>query len=120
MYVHAKSPQENPATDEKTFIDILQDVLDGKRIQGLAIAIQPTSPRQRLSMDRMFVLAKKAGFESYAFILDPPRGGRSTDFEGVRDRVLAGDPMAQVFKLDARRFAVLNSEAIRVLARLPY
>ena len=120
IYVHAPSPQEHPQTDIKIFRDILQDILDDAKIQGIVIAIQPTCPTQRLSMEEMFEAAKNAKFESYAFILEPPYGGRLTDFESVQKRVLANDKNAQVYKLDGRRFGILNAEAIRALSRLPY
>ena len=120
IYVHAASPQEQPRTDEPAFRRILQKVLRSATIQGIVIAIQPTEPNQRLSMDTVIGLAGQSSFESFAFVLDPPYNNATINFGFVRDRVLASDPNASVFRLDGRRFAILNSEAIRALARFPY
>jgi predicted kinase len=120
IYVHTASPQEKPETDEERFKIILKQVVKDAAIQGLVIAIQPTMATARLRMEVMFQLAKKAGLLNYAFILDPPRNDASINFEYVSKRVLEGDPDASVFKLNGRRFAILNAEAIRALSRIPF
>jgi energy-coupling factor transporter ATP-binding protein EcfA2 len=120
IYFHSRSPQEHVPENEEIFKELLEDVSKDKKVQGIIFAIQPTTPQKRLSMDKMFELTKKADLENYAFILDPPYGKASVDYEEVKKRVMDKDPFAHVFKLDGRRFAILNAEAIRALSRFPY
>ncbi len=121
IFVHSTSPQEHPATNQAAFDRYLRNAKEKANLQGLVFAIQPTKPRRRLLMETMFNLAKQRGFECYAFILQPPyKNGEVMKFDEIRDRVLSGDSTAKIFALDARRFAVLNAEAIRSISRLPY
>jgi predicted kinase len=120
IYFHARSPQEHAPEDEETFKELLEDLSHDKKVQGIIFAVQPTTPRKRLSMDKMFELTKNAGLENYAFVLDAPYNEASVDFDEVKGRVIGIDPLAHVFKLDGRRFAILNAEAIRALSRFPY
>lgn len=122
IYVHASSLQENPQTAESDFKIVLQDVKKRLNSQGLVIAIQPNAPNKRLLMETMFDLARQAGFESYAFILEYPFDGerlKPTLLNKIKSRVQESDSDARVFTLDGRRFAVLNAEAIRSLSRFP-
>ena len=121
LFVHAPSPQEFGKTDEGAFDKFLQRCKRSQQIQGLVSAIQPTLPNRRLSLEKMFSLARQRGFESCAFILEHPyKGVRIGNFERIKERVLNTDPNARVFALDGRRFAILNAEAIRSLCRLPF
>lgn len=126
IYVHAPSPQERPSTDEAAFGKLLGRVATNKACQGLVIAIQPTLARERLRMERMFEMAREAGFESYAFVLEFPFNDKKQaekrigNFENIKKRILDSDPETSVISIDGRRFASLNSEAIRSIARFPY
>jgi energy-coupling factor transporter ATP-binding protein EcfA2 len=125
IYVHAPSPQEDPKTNEVVFSKILDKVLATGGCQGIVIAIQPTLPLRRLRMERMFEIAKKKGLESYAFIIEYPfdkkkSSGRIGNFEVIKKRISRSDPSASVVAIDGRRFASLNSEVIRSIARFPY
>jgi predicted kinase len=123
IYVHAASPQENPKTTEAAFKIILRDVKKNINSQGLVTAIQPNAPNKRLLMETMFDLAKQAGFESYAFILEYPYSGRRLEptlLNKIKSRVQESDSDARVLTLDGRRFAILNAEAIKSLSRFPY
>jgi hypothetical protein len=120
IYFHSRSPQEHARQNEKTFKELLVDVSKDKNVQGIIFAAQPTVPRKRLSMDKMFELTRKAGLENYAFVLGVSNEGASVDFDEVSGRVLECDRSAHVFRLDGRRFAILNADAIRALSGLPY
>jgi predicted kinase len=121
IFVHAPSPQEFGKTDEGVFNEYLQRCKRRQQIQGLVSAIQPTFPSRRLSLEQMFSLASRHGFESYAFILEHPyKGGKIKNFERIKNRVLKIDSDARVLALDGRRFAILNADVIRSLCRLPF
>jgi energy-coupling factor transporter ATP-binding protein EcfA2 len=126
VYVHAASPQEDPRTNEGAFTRILNRVKADASCQGLLIAVQPTLTRERLRMERMFEIARQAGLETYAFVIEFPfdkkrlaQGGIG-NFENIKERILKSDPKAKISSIDGRRFAILNSEAIRSIARFPY
>lgn len=126
IYVHAPSPQENPRTSERVFIKILDEVNKNLSCQGLLFAIQPTFAYKRLRMERMFEIACEKGFEGYAFVLEFPfaGGGKSSNigkFKSIKQRILdSSNSKANVFAIDGRRFASLNSALIRSVARFPY
>jgi predicted kinase len=120
LYVIAASPQETGLT-AADFQRILNLILRTPLAQGLIAAIQPSQPTRRLRMEQMLDMARQSGFETFAFVLDPPRQRRNLQsFDEIRERILQADPVAQVVRLDGRRFAVLNAEAIRAISRVPF
>jgi predicted kinase len=119
IYVLAPSPQELPVIGEEDFTSILQDVTRDETCQGVVAAIQPTLPTKRLSMEKMFDLARKFRFESFAYVLEFPfcKGKKLEDrignLENIKTRILGIDSEAKVFPMDGRRFACLNADLIR-------
>jgi hypothetical protein len=77
-------------------------------------------------MERMFEFARQAGLETFAFVVEFPFNSKKSsqkrigNFENIKTRILESDPEARVSPVDGRRFASLNSAAIRSIARFPY
>jgi energy-coupling factor transporter ATP-binding protein EcfA2 len=129
IYVHAGSPQEQHRynrTDLPEFRRQLRKVLRNRAAQGAVYAIQPTDPSKRLSLEEMFEEVAKDGlFETHVFILNPPRNeARKRDSESLTkllDRVKSCKvDVRNIHILDARRFAILNADAIRSISGVPY
>ena len=129
IYVHAASPQEQPQknrTDLPEFKRQLRVVLRDRSVVGAVYAIQPTNPNKRLSLDEMLLEVVKNGlFETYAFILYPPRNRtKGSDRKSLKDLLnrveSCGVDVRNIHTLDGRKFAILNADAIRSISGVPY
>jgi len=118
IYVVASSPQE--AGLSQTELDNILDTVRRRRnIVGLVMAIQPTYPHTRLSLEDIIRSAQiRSAFSIFTFLLDPPfQNGEAVDMEDVRERL--GNLNVAPHYLDARRFPHLNAADIRTIVGIP-
>ena len=118
IYVVASSPQE-AGLSQIELDNILDTVRRRRNITGLVMAIQPTNPRTRLSLENIINSALTRNvFTIFAFLLDPPfSNDGEIDVEEVRRRL--GNLGVIPRYLDARRFAHLNASDIRTVVGIP-
>lgn len=118
IWVIASSPQEDPLNRMK-FANILRSVRQERDIIGIIIAIQPTKPWKRLSLEYIVQKAQTAGnFNIFAFVLDPPyEDGEVTDVNRVSNRL--ANLGVVIHFLDGRRFAFLNAMEIKTITGIP-
>ena len=116
VYVICSSPQELPLTTQE-LKTILKACTANPKCRGLVMAIQPTSPTKRLSMETIFqVVASLGYFQSHAFMLAPGRVGGSPDTTAIVARL---KPLKlKPITLDGGRFAMLNAQVINKHARI--
>lgn len=94
---------------------LLNEALANTSCCGVVIAIQPTNPSARVSMEDIYDIAIRLGFNPYGYILNPPNKGNPTNAIGIKNRLTAqGVKPSNIFELDARKFGILNAETIRV------
>ncbi len=104
------SPQEEQLSLVK-LRELLKLAADDPNCRGVVIAIQPTRPRTRLSMEQIFdAVINCGGFQLNAFVLDPERNGEPANTEVIVSRLSQFDPRIQ--KLDGQRFAGINARII--------
>jgi Fe-S cluster assembly ATPase SufC len=119
IYVIASSPQEQ-GLEYELFKGILNRVVNEDSILGMVMAIQPTKPVKRLSLEDIFREVQSTGkLASTAVILHPPykKSKSSPDPNVVRKRLKALN--IDLHELDGRRFAHLNAATVRQLAQMP-
>lgn len=121
IFAIAGSPQEQPL-EPVEFERILEQVISEDSTLGLVMAVQPTEPRLRLSLQDIFRAVQATGrFQTTAVMLHPPYkdpdSGESPDPNDVRKRLKALNVDLHV--IDGRRFAHINATAIRQLAQMP-
>jgi hypothetical protein len=94
---------------------LLTEAFNDPDCNGVVIAIQPSIPRSRVSMEQIYQIAIKTGFNSYGFILNKPYQGQHSNANLIRERLIRqGLTHSNIFELDARKFSILNAEIIRV------
>jgi hypothetical protein len=116
IYVICSSPQERPLTLQE-FRKILKACTANTKCRGLVVAIQPTSPTKRLSMETIFQEVASSGyFQSHAFVLDPGRVGGSPNTAAIATRLkpFKLKPVA----LDGGRFAMINAQLVNKRTRI--
>jgi hypothetical protein len=117
IYVVASSPQEE-RLDIQELRSKLKLVAKDRSLLGFVIAIQPTRPRSRISMEDIFACAREvSGFSMYAFLVEPKYGKASARYDEVKSR-LQPFPVRLAI-LDGRRFAYLNAAQIQKTTGLP-
>jgi len=109
IFVICGSPQEQDLSLDE-LKDILKMVDSDSNCTGIVMAIQPTEPTRRLSMEDIFGEVKAAGsFQINAFTIDPNWRDARLD-TSVAPRLSALSVNSQ--KLDGRRFSIVNAAAI--------
>ena len=110
IHVICSSPQERPLTLQE-LRRILNACAANRKCRGLVMAIQPTSPTKRLSMETIFQEVFSLGFfQSHAFTLAPGRVSGSPNTAAIVTR-LKPFKLKQII-LDGGRFAMLNAQVI--------
>jgi hypothetical protein len=104
------SPQEEALLFAK-LRELLKRAAADPNCRGAVMAIQPTRPRKRLSMETIFGEVRDCGgFEVSTFIINPDRKGDRTDLEAITARLCK---LGLKFEtLDGRRFARINADII--------
>lgn len=74
------------------------------------MAIQPSVPNKRLSMEDVLTEARRQHFVVHAYVLDPEHNGSTGAHASVSARLQGLGFVAQ--PLDARRFAHINATLI--------
>ena len=116
IFVICGSPQEQSLSLSQ-LRTLLKAASSDRACRGVVIAIQPTRPHSRLSMETIFQEADNCGgFEMNAFIIDPERDGKAASTSSIRTRLGAFDVKIQT--LDGRRFALSNAQIINDAARV--
>lgn len=125
IYVIASSPQEkklsqNEGNERNEFQNILTQVGQDKKCRGLVMAIQPSRPRIKLSLEDIIQEVQNTNsFEPYLFILEPiysqPPEAQSISTD-VNRRLRNTGLVPQV--LDGRRFAFLNARNINQTSQM--
>jgi hypothetical protein len=123
LYVVAASPQESSVPSWK---DIRRQLLVSARsrvVVGAVMAIQPTRPYSRPSLEEVVAYAVRCGFRVVTFVLRPPyrptssAARRSWSGSDVGERLHTFRVRPPV-TLDGRRFALVNAKKIAASARL--
>lgn len=110
IYVICSSPQERPMTLPE-LRKILKACASESNCRGLVVAIQPTSPTKRLSMETIFQeVASIGSFRSHAFILAPGRDGEAPNTATIAARLKPIE--VNPIPLDGRRFSLINAQVI--------
>ena len=120
--VIASSPQEDPLSHKK-FTNILNSIIRDNAVIGIVMAIQPTYPRKRLSLEEIIKTAQETKqFNIHAVIIYPSynsdNSGVDIDVQDVKAR-LQKLRVSSAKVLDGRRFAYLNAHDIRESTGLP-
>jgi len=107
------SPQEQPITFRQLRKEMQAAAINARSL-GMVIALQPTHPTSRLSIEDVFQMADSFDFERHVFVISKSyKGSRGTDPEVIRDRLVKFDFEKPIRPLDARRFGHVNASAIR-------
>jgi hypothetical protein len=110
VFVVCGSPQEQPLSLLE-LRRLLKAAAANPKCRGVVMAIQPTRPHSRLSMETIFhEVANSDAFEMNAFIIDPGRNGRPANAEEIKSRLSAF--AAKIETLDGQRFALINAQII--------
>lgn len=118
IYVVCGSPQEDPGKlrDLDELKGILDEVASREGCIGIVMAIQPSQPSIRLSMDEIFQEVQRRKFQIHSYVLDPGRGGNTTPVAAVNTRL---KPFGVVStSVDGRRFAQLNAEFVNSVTHI--
>lgn len=107
--VIGSSPQEK-ALSLAQLRAILKRAAQNSACNGVVCALQPTFPRERLSIEDVLAEALAQGFAVHTFILDPEHLGTTGNMNTVKPRLPKG--ISPPTALDARRFAYLNASII--------
>lgn len=113
IFVFSGAPQElgTSITDIESW---MKDCKTRKGCNGMIMAIQPTKPNKRVSMENILKKAMVHGFEVFAFIIEPgyknEYNGRYTDVPSSLKNVRV--PKSNVFKVDGRRFSLYSANYI--------
>ncbi len=116
IYAIASSPQEDPL-DRERFREIIEQVARDESILGLVMAVQPSWPATRLSLEDIFQIVQ-GKLSPTAVMLHPPYNddGASSP-QSVQARLKPFGVTLTV--LDGRRFAYLNASDTRGLTGIP-
>ncbi len=110
IYVICSSPQELELNLSK-FQKIIEKCVSDPNCQGLVMAIQPSHPTKRLSLDNIFAeVSDNAAFQLNAFLLNPGRKGPHPNTENIVFRLKKVSVRLKV--LDGRRFSHINASII--------
>jgi energy-coupling factor transporter ATP-binding protein EcfA2 len=123
IYVICSSPQEGAVVMSLVDLqNILVQCVANPNCLGLVMAIQPTRPRTRLSMEDIFSEVTKTGnFSRHAFILAPARNGKATNPDKIAARLnlpTLNPNFPQPIILDGRRFSMLNAQIINSITQI--
>jgi energy-coupling factor transporter ATP-binding protein EcfA2 len=117
IFVINSSPQEEKLTPEE-FSAILDRVHNTPTIIGLVVAVRPTFPHKRLSLENIIEKAQEHHiFDIHSFLLTPPYNESDIDVENTSHRLSALGITPHF--LDARRFAFLNALDIKRVIGIP-
>lgn len=120
VFVCCASPQETPSITLTSVRKEMKNVKSKNGCTGMIMAIQPSQPTARLSMEVIIQEALSQNFEVYAFVLDP--GYQKTIsgiFGNVSQRLTPlGVSPAKLHALNGSQFAVKNAIAINAITSL--
>lgn len=119
IYVIDKSPQES-GLNKNEFEKALRQCIRKKSLVGIVMALQPTEPRTRLSIEDVF--AAVSGHRQLlpiAVVLNPGYNSLSNGRSASDVRKRLSPFGAKVVALNGQRFAHLNARRIRKLAGIP-
>ena len=118
IYVSCGSPQEDPRRlqDLEELKHTLDQVSSREGCSGFVMAIQPSRPNVRLSMEQIFSEVRGRNFQVCAYVLDPGRNNNQVPFEAVSERLAAFGIVPT--PLDGRRFAQLNALLINSVTHI--
>ena len=111
--VIASSPQEKHMPDLKARMSA---AANDPHCLGLVVALQPTHPRKRVSMEDVFEMARGHRAKCYAFAISQPHDENKADgveISDVEKRLMNLGIEIPIQPLDARRFAHVNAAVIR-------
>ena len=119
IYVIASSPQEQDLSSDE--LDrILNQVRDDASILGIVMAIQPTNPTTRLSMEAIFQKVQDTrAFSTFGVIIYPSYNAVLPAIDPVDVRRRLEVLEVEFRTIDGRHFAHLNACEVRELAGLP-
>jgi energy-coupling factor transporter ATP-binding protein EcfA2 len=118
LWVVCSSPQETPMSVNE-LKRIIREAVGKAKCVGLIVAIQPNSPKSRLSMEDVFVAVDVSGaFENYAYVISKGYEGNSRSFAETQDRVHGVSRNTEVYEIDGRKFAFQNASFIRASSEL--
>jgi energy-coupling factor transporter ATP-binding protein EcfA2 len=113
VFAYSGSPQELPITlsDIKK---MLQKCNSKAGCSGMVMAIQPTKPRKRPSMEAIFKEAISQGFDVYAFAIEPGYDNQNKGcYVGVVERLKTLEVLStKVFQIDGKKFVLHNAKYI--------
>jgi hypothetical protein len=118
IYVVCSSPQEM-SIGLKSIGDlrkILSLVKSSKTCRGIVMAIQPSRPTAKLSMETILAEVQLHPFHIFAYVLDPGHNGPSVALPIVNARLASHLITSQA--LDGRRFAHRNAEIVNSITRI--
>jgi energy-coupling factor transporter ATP-binding protein EcfA2 len=111
--VISHSPQEQPIPFKQLRKEMRAAATDARSI-GMVIALQPTHPTTRLSIEEVFEMVQSFAFERHVFVIARSyKGFRGIDPEVIQERLAKFDFEKPIQPLDARRFAHVNASVIR-------
>lgn len=86
----------------------------------MVMAMQPTKPRKRISIEDIIIEALAADMDVYAFVLEPGyKNINAGDYQKVSARLAAiGVSPLRIFPLDGRQFAIHSANAINSMAQI--
>lgn len=120
IWVVASSPQEVDLSLAK-LRSIIREAQKYPECIGIVMAIQPTQPRKRLSMEDIFLEVDASGaFQNYAYVITDAYNGLPQNPAATKARILVASPSTKVTDIDARRFGHLNAEIIKLSSGLPW
>ena len=116
IFVIASSPQEDPLTSAR-LTRILNQVTADSDCLGIVIAIQPTKPYSRLSIEQIFTAVQNTHeYNIHAFSLDPGYNGAQGSTAALQTRL---NPLGvHLNQLSAQRFAFASAADINISTRL--
>lgn len=118
IYVVCGSPQEAPEDlqDIAELQRILDKVASRDGCSGIVMAIQPSRPSVRLSMEDILSEVQLRKFKIHAYVLDPGRASNSVPLVDVNQRLQGLAIVAE--PLDGRRFSHLNASIINAATQI--
>ena len=113
MWVSATSPEELYIS-LKDFKKELSAAASDPLCTGIVMAIQPTQPWKKLSLEQIYGEVDSSGaFDNFAFLMDPGYKGRMISVPAVRSRIKSVSPGTTIRSIDGRKFGFLNAEYIQ-------
>ena len=119
VYVCCSSPQErifefNGKEDIDAIIDIMSQITNASSgCRGMIIAIQPTNPHVRPSMERIYQEAALRGFTSiYGYVVDPGYHASGNIFISVQQRLQSINQHLIVSNISGIDFPFYNATQI--------